>query len=149
MFSETVKTKTAEEFSHYLTRDTEKAKEFYDAKAKDFYGHILGLDETGGEGVLKIQLCGQNAFVYPENDHHPAALMVLNFMVADIEKAVDELTRRGVHFEAYDGEMKTDAKGIFHGADCGCGPNIAWFKDPAGNTLSIVEKLLNVAEERR
>jgi predicted enzyme related to lactoylglutathione lyase len=74
--------------------------------------------------------------VYPKADHEPATFTILNFPVADIEAAVDELVRRGVVFEQYGGGLQTDAKGIFRGG----GPLIAWFKDPAGNILSVLQE---------
>ena len=74
--------------------------------------------------------------VYPKPNHIPATFTILNFPVADIEQAVDQLTRKGVRFERYDGDLKTDDKGIFRGG----GPLIAWFKDPAGNVLSVLEE---------
>ena len=80
-----------------------------------------------------------SVFLYPKEDHEPATFTVLNFAVDDIDEAVDELTKRGIAFESYEGEMQTDEKGIFRGADNGVGPNIAWFKDPAGNFLLIIE----------
>jgi len=110
-------------------------------KAKEFYGQKLGLEvsETNEGLGLKITGGGQ-IFLYPKPNHTPASFTVLNFPVADIEKAVDELGRRGVRFESYEGEMKTDKKGILRGAARGEGPNIAWFKDPAGNILSVLEQ---------
>jgi predicted enzyme related to lactoylglutathione lyase len=75
-----------------------------------------------------------SVFLYPKSNHKPATFTVLNFMVDDIEAAVDKLKRSGVTFEKYEGEIKTDEKGIHRG-----GPTIAWFKDPAGNILSVIE----------
>ena len=74
--------------------------------------------------------------VYPKPNHLPATFTILNFPVADIEEAVDQLTRKGVRFERYEGDLKPDDKGIFRGG----GPLIAWFKDPAGNVLSVLEE---------
>ncbi len=110
------------------------------SEAKDFYGNILGIDvEQTDEGLeLNIEDTG-SIFIYPKEDHEPATFTVLNFAVDDIDDAVDELTDRGITFESYEGEMETDEKGIFRGADSGDGPNIAWFKDPAGNFLSVIE----------
>ena len=79
-------------------------------------------------------------FIYPKPNHEPATFTVLNFPVNDINQAVDQLKKLGVSLERYDGEMKTDEKGIFRGAARGEGPNIAWFKDPAGNILSVLEE---------
>ncbi len=82
---------------------------------------------------------GANVFIYPKDDHQPATFTVLNFQVDDIAAAVEKLSGLGVEFESYDGEMKTDEKGIYWGGKEGKGPNIAWFKDPAGNILSVLE----------
>jgi predicted enzyme related to lactoylglutathione lyase len=110
-------------------------------KAKEFYGQTLGLNVSEvPEGLgLKIAGGGQ-VFIYPKPNHEPATFTILNFQVDDVEKAVDALHKLGVRFESYEGEMKTDEKGIFRGADRGQGPNIAWFKDPAGNILSVLEQ---------
>jgi predicted enzyme related to lactoylglutathione lyase len=110
-------------------------------KAKEFYGQTLGLEVSEMDEGLELRIAGGGkVFIYPKPDHTPATFTILNFPVDDIEKAVDELARRGVRFESYDGEMKTDDKGIFQGAARGSGPNIAWFKDPAGNIISVLEK---------
>ena len=108
--------------------------------AKEFYSKTLGLDvEETDEGLeLNIEDSG-SVFLYPKEDHEPATFTVLNFTVDDIDDGVDELTSRGITFESYEGEMQTDEKGIFRGADNEAGPNIAWFKDPAGNFLSVIE----------
>ena len=106
-------------------------------KAQEFYGRTLGLDVTEQNGMLFLHIAGgSKILVYPKPDHAPASFTILNFPVGDIEEAVDELTRRGVRFESYEGELKTDEKGIFRGG----GPLIAWFKDPAGNILSVLEE---------
>jgi catechol 2,3-dioxygenase-like lactoylglutathione lyase family enzyme len=106
-------------------------------KAQEFYGRTLGLDVTEQNGQLLLHIAGgSKILVYPKPDHAPASFTILNFPVGDIEEAVDELTRRGVRFESYEGELKTDEKGIFRGG----GPLIAWFKDPAGNILSVLEE---------
>jgi catechol 2,3-dioxygenase-like lactoylglutathione lyase family enzyme len=110
------------------------------SKAKEFYGEKLGQDVVDEKEGLKMQIGGLDIFIYPKDDHAPATFTILNFMVGDIDKAVDELVKRGVQFESYEGEMKTDEKGIFRGAASGNGPNIAWFKDPAGNILSVLEE---------
>lgn len=78
-------------------------------------------------------------FVYPKPDHTPASFTILNFPVANIDQAVDRLTAAGVQLEHYDGAMQTDHKGVFRAAEQDVGPNIAWFKDPAGNMLSVLE----------
>ena len=109
-------------------------------KAKEFYGRTLGLEinETK-EGLSLVFENGQNVFIYPKPDHQPAAFTVLNFPVNDITDAVHKLAGLGVRFESFDGELKTDINGIFWGKRDKKGPNIAWFKDPAGNFLSLVE----------
>jgi len=108
-------------------------------KAKEFYGNTLGLSVTsnaGMEGLLSIDFSGgSRVMLYPKQDHIPATFTVLNFPVSDVEKTVDELSSRGVEFERYTGELQTDEKGIFRGR----GPLIAWFRDPAGNILSVIE----------
>jgi predicted enzyme related to lactoylglutathione lyase len=108
-------------------------------KAKDFYGQTLGLEVTEeAMGILALHISGGGKIIiYPKPNHTPASFTILNFPVTDVEKAVDELTSRGVQFEQYDfGQMKTDRKGIIRGQ----GPTIAWFKDPAGNILSVLEE---------
>jgi catechol 2,3-dioxygenase-like lactoylglutathione lyase family enzyme len=109
-------------------------------KAKEFYSQTLGLQVSEEEEGLALQIAGGgNVFIYPKRDHQPATFTLLNFPVANIEEAVDKLAGLGVRFESYEGEMKTDEKGIFRGESRGEGPNIAWFKDPAGNILSVLE----------
>lgn len=106
-------------------------------KAKDFYGQKLGLDVSEERGLLALHLAGgAKVLIYPKPNHAPATFTILNFPVDDIERTVDELTRRGVRFERYEGEIKTDEKGISRARE---GPKIAWFKDPAGNILSVLE----------
>lgn len=106
-------------------------------KAKAFYGQTLGLNVIDTGGMLQIEIAnGSRVLVYPKENHVPATFTILNFPVEDVEKAVDQLTRAGVRFEHYDtGDLKTDAKGIMRGN----GPDIAWFKDPAGNFLSVIK----------
>lgn len=107
-------------------------------KAKEFYSQKLGLDVSETNGMLGLKIAnGSTVLVYPKDNHIPATYTILNFPVADIEQAVDELTRRGVQFEHYEGDLQTDAKGIARNAG---GPPIAWFKDPAGNILSVLEE---------
>ncbi|PYT06079.1 MAG: glyoxalase [Acidobacteria bacterium] len=110
------------------------------AKAKEFYTETLGLT-VDDEGVgVRLQLPGGAAvFAYPKKDHQPATFTILNFEVDNIDEAVDELTKRGVQFEHYEDGPKTDEKGIFRGRKQNMGPDIAWFKDPAGNILSVIE----------
>jgi catechol 2,3-dioxygenase-like lactoylglutathione lyase family enzyme len=105
-------------------------------RAKQFYGETLGLRLTDEMGGLALHLAGGgNVFVYPKDNHVPATFTVLNFPVADVEEAVDRLTEAGVSFERYDG-IESDEKGIHRGE----GPTIAWFKDPAGNILSVLDQ---------
>jgi len=107
------------------------------AGAKEFYGRTLGLDASESNGLLHLHLAGGvNVLIYPKPNHTPATFTILNFPVENIESAVDDLTKRGVRFERYEGDIKTDEKGIHRGD----GPNIAWFKDPAGNILSVLEE---------
>lgn len=109
-------------------------------QAKTFYGERLGLEVSEDKEGLALRLAGGGqVFIYPKPDHEPATFTVLNFPVDNIDRAVDELTKLGVQFESYDGELKTDDKGIFRGGERGEGPNIAWFKDPSGNVLSVLE----------
>ena len=106
-------------------------------KAKEFYGRTLGLKVSESNGLLTLHLAGgNNVLIYPKRNHTPAKFTVLNFPVDDVDQAVDELTKRGVRFEIYDlPDTKTDKQGIMRGN----GPTIAWFKDPAGNILSVIE----------
>jgi len=107
------------------------------ARAREFYSKTLGLEVSEADGHLSLHLAGgAKVLIYPKPNHVPATFTVLNFSVADVEKAVDTLTRAGVRFERYEGDLKTDDKGIFRGR----GPVIAWFKDPAGNILSVLEE---------
>jgi predicted enzyme related to lactoylglutathione lyase len=104
--------------------------------AKKFYGETLGLRTSEHYGLLTLHLAGgRDTLVYPKPGHEPASYTILNFQVNDIDAAVDELTRRGVRFERYDG-MGQDDKGINRAG----GPYIAWFKDPAGNILAVLQE---------
>ena len=106
------------------------------SKAKEFYGQTLGVKVSESDEGLELKPSGDaSVFLYPKPNHEPATFTVLNFMVDDIEAAVDELEKSGVTFEKYEGEIKTDEKGIHRNG----GPTIAWFKDPAGNILSVIE----------
>jgi catechol 2,3-dioxygenase-like lactoylglutathione lyase family enzyme len=108
-------------------------------RAKDFYGETLGLEVVETPEGLELRLAGgTSVFVYPSTNYTPPKHTILNFPVEDVEAAVDELARRGVVMEQYDlPEIKTDEKGIFRGSS---GPrSIAWFKDPAGHVLSVLE----------
>ena len=110
-------------------------------KAKDFYSNKLGLKVTEVpemKGLLNLHIEGnENVMVYAKPNHQPATFTVLNFIVPDVEKTVDELTAKGIKFEIFDDEnLKTDKKGIMRGK----GPTIAWLKDPAGNFISIMQE---------
>ena len=120
--------KNTKAFSSFSVKDLDEAKRFY--------GQTLGLEVSeSDEGLILQTKGGIDVFIYPKPDHTPATFTVLNFVVDDVDRAVDELTKMGVRFEIYDkGELKTDDRGIFQGK-----PKIAWFKDPAGNFLSILE----------
>ncbi len=108
------------------------------AKAKQFYGETLGLDVRDEMDGLVLQLSGgTEVFIYPKADHTPAVFTILNFPVDDVEQAVERLTAAGVTFERYDG-FDQDEKGIARGDE---GPTIAWFTDPAGNVLSVLEAM--------
>jgi catechol 2,3-dioxygenase-like lactoylglutathione lyase family enzyme len=116
----------AEAFSGFSVNDI--------AAAKKFYGEVLGLPVESRPEGLGMKLRGTTVFLYQKPDHQPATFTVLNFKVDDVDKAVDALTAKGVKFEQYNtASLKTDAKGIMRGK-----PTIAWFKDPAGNILSVV-----------
>jgi catechol 2,3-dioxygenase-like lactoylglutathione lyase family enzyme len=119
---------TTKAFSGFSVDDTEVAKKFY--------GETLGIRVTEEHGLLTLHLGGGNTIlVYPKGDAHvPATFTILNFPVEDVDKAVDELTARGVRFAHYDG-LHQDARGVARGE----GPPIAWFTDPAGNVLSVLE----------
>jgi len=115
-------------FSGFAVDDMEKARQFY--------GETLGLKTSEEFGLMTLHLAGDRpTLVYPKPDHAPATYTILNFPVDDIDKAVDELAARGVRFERYDGSEQ-DERGIFRGE----GPYIAWFKDPAGNVLSVLQE---------
>ena len=118
-------------FSSFSVNDIQKAKEFY--------SDILGLKVSDSSmGVLKLHIEGSNnIMIYPKPNHEPATFTVLNFPVDDIEKSVDELIAKGIVFEQYEGEIKTNEKGICRDSQ---GPKIAWFKDPGGNILSVLQE---------
>lgn len=120
--------KNTKAFSSFSVKDLEEAKKFY--------GQTLGLEISESEEGLNLQLKGGNdVFIYPKPDHTPATFTILNFVVDDVDRIVDELIKLGIRFQIYNkGQLKTDDKGILHGK-----PKIAWFKDPAGNFLSILE----------
>jgi catechol 2,3-dioxygenase-like lactoylglutathione lyase family enzyme len=115
-------------FSGFAVDDVEKAQEFY--------GETLGLKTSEEHGLLTLHLAGDRpTLVYPKPDHTAADYTILNFPVDDIDEAVDALAGRGVQFDRYDG-MEQDEKGIMRAG----GPYIAWFKDPAGNVLSVLQE---------
>jgi catechol 2,3-dioxygenase-like lactoylglutathione lyase family enzyme len=109
-------------------------------ETKDFYQNKLGLEIEQDQMGLHLHLIGQNPiFVYEKSDHIPASYTVLNFVVDDIDTVVDDLTQRGVVFEIYNSMPGSqDSKGILHGKQAKMGPDIAWFKDPSGNILSVL-----------
>ena len=119
-------------FNSFSTNDLEASK--------TFYAETLGLEVLENEmGILEIKATGSNAFIiYPKENHQPATFTVLNFEVKDIENKVDGLISKGIVFEQYPEPMKTDKKGICSSPDKNTGPHIAWFKDPAGNILSLI-----------
>lgn len=104
-------------------------------KANDFYTKVLGLAVTRTKEGLSVKTTDNDVFIYLKPNHQPATYTVLNFQVQDIDTAVDSLSQQGIQFLHYDGDISTDARGIFRGN----GPTIAWFPDPAGNILSVVE----------
>jgi catechol 2,3-dioxygenase-like lactoylglutathione lyase family enzyme len=109
------------------------------AAAKQFYGQTLGLEVEEHSAGLTVKIAGGNGtLIYPKDDHTPATYTILNFPVEEIDQAVDELTGKGVTFEHY--ENMTDEKGIARGISKNLGPDIAWFKDPAGNILSVLKE---------
>src|SRR5438093_8608221 len=111
--------KDAKAFSGFSVNDIQKAKEFY--------GQTLGLEISEAHGLLKLHLAGgTTVLIYPKPNHAAATFTILNFPVDNIEEAVDRLTKSGVRFERYEGDLKTDENGVFRGGR----PLIAWFKDP-------------------
>ena len=122
--------KEAESFSSFSVNDVQKAKEFY--------GQTLGLDIKETPEGLELHTDNNTVFLYSKPNHTPASFTVLNFAVDDIEAAVDELNSLGISLEHYNlPDIKTDQRGIARGPQ---GPTIAWFKDPAGNILSVLEE---------
>ena len=120
--------KNIKAFSSFSVKDLDEAKRFY--------GQTLGLEVSDSdEGLILQTKGGIDVFIYPKPDHTPATFTVLNFVVDDVDRVVDELNKMGIRFQIYEkGELKTDDRGVFQGK-----PKIAWFKDPAGNFLSILE----------
>ena len=118
-------------FSGFSTNDI--------ATAREFYGKTLGLEVTEANGMLTLQLAGGGrVLIYPKDNHEPATYTVLNFPVKHIDDAVDGLTNAGIEIERYE-DSGQDARGIARPPDPSYGPPIAWFKDPAGNILSVLE----------
>ncbi|RZU74057.1 glyoxalase/bleomycin resistance protein/dioxygenase superfamily protein [Micromonospora kangleipakensis] len=123
--------KDTKAFSSFAVDDADRARQFY----ADTLGLRVSRDDAMG-GLLTLHLAGdRDVLVYPKDDHVPATYTVLNFQVDDIDRAVDELAGRGVRFARYEG-MPQDDKGIMRDN----GPSIAWFTDPAGNVLSVIEQ---------
>jgi catechol 2,3-dioxygenase-like lactoylglutathione lyase family enzyme len=116
-------------FSGFAVDDLERARRFY--------GETLGIKISERYGLMILHLAGdRDTLVYPKTGHTPATYTILNFPVDDIDQAVDELTARGVRFERYEGMSTQDEKGISRGE----GPFIAWFTDPAGNILAVLQE---------
>ena len=120
--------KDTKAFSGFAVDDIEKAREFY--------GETLGIEVSEENGLLTLHLAGGDrpTLIYPKPDYAPATYTILNFQVDDIDKAVDDLSGRGVQFERYDG-FEQDEKGVARAG----GPPIAWFRDPAGNILAVIQ----------
>ncbi|HTJ73175.1 MAG TPA: VOC family protein [Verrucomicrobiae bacterium] len=122
--------KDTQAFSGFSVNDLEATKEFYST--------VLGVDVQSDQMGLHLNIPGGiPIFVYPKKDHTPASFTILNFPVENIDEAVEALTAKGVAFEHY--EM-TDEKGIARGLSRNMGPDIAWFKDPSGNILSVLQQ---------
>lgn len=123
--------KNAKTFSSFAVGDLQKAKKFY--------GETLGVDVSdvkGMEGLIELNLSGGKVMIYEKEDFTPATYTILNFLVNDTDKTADELIKKGIKFEKYEG-LGQDEKGVSHSD--GQGPSIAWFEDPAGNILAILE----------
>jgi catechol 2,3-dioxygenase-like lactoylglutathione lyase family enzyme len=119
--------KNTKAFSGFAVDDVDKAREFY--------AETLGIEVSEENGLLTLHIADDRpTLVYPRPNHTPAEYTILNFPVDDIDQAVDDLTARGVQFERYEG-FDQDERGIMRGE----GPPIAWFKDPAGNVLSVIK----------
>jgi catechol 2,3-dioxygenase-like lactoylglutathione lyase family enzyme len=123
--------KDSHAFSGFSTNDI--------SKARDFYANTLGLEVSEANGMLTLNLTGGGkVLIYPKDNHEPATYTVLNFPVADIDRAADGLIAAGIEFERYEGSGQ-DERGIARPPSPDYGPPIAWFKDPAGNILSVLE----------
>lgn len=110
--------------------------------ARRFYAEAIGLEVADDMGGLRLTLpSGQHVFVYQKDDHEPASFTILNFVVDDVDRAVDELNAAGVVTKIYEAphDFGTDERGIMHGEAAGMGPDIAWFRDPSGNVLSVIK----------
>jgi catechol 2,3-dioxygenase-like lactoylglutathione lyase family enzyme len=117
----------SEAFSGFAVKDIEKAKQFY--------GETLGMNVSENDAGLSLKIAGsRDILIYPKPDHSPAPFTILNFPVDDVDAAVEELSGKGVEFERYDG-FGQDENGVMRDN----GPTIAWFTDPAGNILSVIE----------
>lgn len=117
--------------SSFSTNDT--------ARAREFYGGTLGLDVTEANGILTLALAGGGkVLVYPKEDHVPATFTVLNFMVGNIDDAVDGLAKAGIELQRYEG-FPQDERGIMRPPSPEWGPPIAWFTDPAGNIIAVIQ----------
>jgi catechol 2,3-dioxygenase-like lactoylglutathione lyase family enzyme len=117
----------SEAYSGFAVDDLEKAKEFY--------GDTLGMNVSENDAGLSLKIAGsRDILIYPKPDHSPAPFTILNFPVDDVDSAVETLTGKGVEFERYDG-FDQDENGVMRGN----GPTIAWFTDPAGNILSVID----------
>ncbi len=113
------------------------------SKAKEFYGQVLGLEVAEEQWGLVLKISGGNSiFIYQKDDHVPATFTILNFPVVDIDASIEKLTSKGITFDQQDlgNGARTDEKGVLRGRLVGLGPDIAWFKDPAGNILSILQQ---------
>ena len=123
--------KDSKAFSGFAVKDLDAAK--------TFYGETLGLDvREGPMGMLELHLgTGAVVLVYPKEDHEPATYTMLNLPVPDVDAAVDQLNRAGVRMEQYGADFGQDEKGIARGGD---GPTIAWFRDPSGNIIAVLDE---------
>ncbi len=134
LYTDTIMNTFIASFSGFSVNDIKKAKEFYVG--------ILGLKLLNEKMGLDLELPkASRVFVYEKADHTPATFTVLNFVVANIDTAVDDLVSKGIVFEEYDlgNGAKQDEKGVLRGLSANMGPNIAWFKDPAGNILAVLQ----------
>lgn len=122
-------------FSSFSVNDVEAAKAFY--------GDTLGLNVEDEMGGLRLTLeGGGNVFIYQRGDHGPAIFTVLNFVVDNIDATIDILTSKGINMERYDYlPAEQDEKGVLRGLAAGMGPDIAWCKDPSGNTIAILQEI--------